>query len=169
MLTLPLSFRTMITDSDINIAIAGPEDLTDIHDVFRRAIENTNAKDYTPEQRSIWLESANDRERWLKKIEQQYFIMARSRESVAGFASLESHTYIDLMYVHPAHAGKGIGKQLISRLEDVARSGGSTTLVADVSITAIAFFRKQGFEIDHRNVRIIKGVEIINYRMMKYL
>ncbi|HLT74473.1 MAG TPA: GNAT family N-acetyltransferase [Ohtaekwangia sp.] len=159
----------MISNSITRILLAVPDDLPSIHDVFRDAIENTNAKDYTPEQRAIWLEAANDRERWLRKIEQQYFILARSKARVAGFASLESHTYIDLMYVHPDHAGKGIGTQLISHLEDVARSGGSTILVADVSITAIAFFKKQGFEINHRNVRIIKGVEIINYRMMKHL
>jgi|SRR5690606_28279010 len=159
----------MISDSNTRIVIAGPQDLTAIHDVFRKAIQNTNARDYTPEQLEVWLGSANDRQRWLRKLEHQYFILARTNNIVAGFASLENHSYIDLMYVHPDHAGKGIGTQLVSHIENVARARGVRKLAADVSITATAFFRKKGFLIDHRNERIIKGVEIINYRMSKQL
>ena len=48
--------------------------------------------------------------------------------SPVGFASLEGKDKIDMLYVHPAAAGQGVGAMLIDALEKLAGSRGAPKL-----------------------------------------
>ena len=45
--------------------------------------------------------------------------------SPVGFASLKGAEHIDMLYVHPAAAGHGVGSMLIDALEKLAAARGA--------------------------------------------
>ena len=65
--------------------------------------------------------------------------------SPVGFASLKGADEIDMLYVHPAAAGQGVGTMLIDALEKLAARAAPARLVADVSDSAQDFFKHRGF------------------------
>ena len=52
-------------------------------------------------------------------------------------------------------------------LIDYAYSHNITTLKADVSITGVPLFNRNGFEIVQKQKKILNGIEIVNYSMIK--
>lgn len=60
----------------------------------------------------------------------------------------EFHAYIGLMYVEPAHRGKGVSDAIIRRLIDWAREGGLAEIRLEVypgNAAAIRAYEKAGF------------------------
>jgi putative acetyltransferase len=70
---------------------------------------------------------------------------------------LEPEGAIDCFYVHHAHQGRGVGAALMGRVEREARGRGAAGLVADVSLTAESFFRRMGFRVVRRQVKIYRN------------
>ncbi len=77
-------------------------------------------------------------------------------EGVVGFAMLKwymtkdsfAHTAETGYFIHPAHTGKGLGKLLLTALEDAAKKMGVTMLVANISSLnpeSLAFHKRTGF------------------------
>ena len=62
--------------------------------------------------------------------------------SPVGFASLANNETIDLLYVHPAVAGQGVGTMLVDALEKLAAARGAKRLTVDVSDTRAGFLRE---------------------------
>jgi putative acetyltransferase len=125
--------------------------------------------DYTPEQIQVWISSVDSTQRWLDKMEKQYFLIALHVEQIVGFASLDGMYYLDFMYVHKDFQGRGIATRLCAEIEGEAIKRGATELRTDASINARPFFKKMGFETVMENWKIIQGVEITNYAMRKEL
>ncbi len=65
--------------------------------------------------------------------------------SPVGFASLAGKDKIDMLYVHPAAAGQGVGAMLADALEKLAGSRGAAALSVDASDSARGFFEKRGY------------------------
>ena len=65
--------------------------------------------------------------------------------TVAGFASLAGPDLIDMLFVDPGHARRGIATLLLDALTRLAAARGATTLKVDASDTARAFFLARGF------------------------
>ena len=68
-----------------------------------------------------------------------------------GFASLKGGSVIDMLYVHPAVAARGVGAMLCDALEKLAAGRGVTKITADASDTALGFFEHRGFVAQRRN------------------
>lgn len=51
------------------------------------------------------------------------------------------------MAVYNEHQGKGIGKQLVTIAEEVARNNGYTTIVLHARVHAVGFYEKMGYTI----------------------
>ena len=92
------------------------------------------------------------RERWTlprRKMAAEVF-----REAIRGGElrpGVEPEDVIDMLYVHPAVAGKGVGAQLCDALEKLAAARGAEKLTADASDTALGFFEHRGFVPQRRN------------------
>ena len=71
--------------------------------------------------------------------------------SPVGFASLAGKDKIDMLYVHPAAAGQGVGSLLVDALEKLAGCRGVAKLSVDASDTARGFFEKRGYVAQQRN------------------
>jgi putative acetyltransferase len=76
---------------------------------------------------------------------------------MAGFVELAPKGEIDCFYVHHAHQHRGIGAALMARVEREALARGNRRLGADVSITAEPFFRRMGFRVVRRQIKLYRN------------
>jgi GNAT superfamily N-acetyltransferase len=64
--------------------------------------------------------------------------------TVAGTVSRDGHRVFTL-FVDPGHAGLGLGRQLMDRVEADAAAAGFGTMETAASITAHEFYRQRGY------------------------
>lgn len=155
--------------NDLSIRIANENDADEIRRIYRDTIMSVNSKDYSPEQTTAWAAAADEKNTWLDKIRDQYFLTAIVKGEIAGFGSVTKEGYIDFMFVRKDLQGLGIATELLSRLESFARSGNIARIWAEVSITARPFFRARGFEITERFVKTVNNISFDDCIMTKQL
>ena len=153
----------------IEIHIGEITDLQAMQTLFVETVSSVCCADYDADQIAAWTSSVEDSERWLDIMTKQVVVVAKISDQIVGFATLANGNYIDLMYVHKDHQGKGIAGTLYQYLEHVALQNDQTDLYADVSKTALPFFQHMGFSIEREQTAVRKGVELTNFRMRKLL
>jgi putative acetyltransferase len=153
----------------IKIYRAELTDLKALQELFVETISSVCSADYDSDQIAAWTSSVEDSERWLNILTKQVVVVAKISEQIVGFATLANGNYIDLLYVHKDHQGKGIAGTLYKHLEHVARQNDQSDLSADVSKTALPFFQHMGFTIEREQTVVRRGVELVNFRMRKLL
>ena len=153
----------------ITIRKANSNDLEEILQLFRETIETVNAKDYSPEQIKVWKNGALKKERWLKKISEQCFLLAEIDNQLAGFGSITHDGHLDFMYVNKNNQNIGVASKLYDSLEKFAKGTQVNKIISDVSITAKPFFEKQGFKLVQEQQVDIERIRLTNYKMEKHL
>jgi len=143
------------------------EDTPLLAEIFRASIEELTADDYSEGARQAWASAADDEEAFAKRLSEQLTLIATMNGSAVGFASLANNETIDLIYIHPAMAGQGVGTMLVDALEKLAAARGAKRLTADVSDTAQDFFKKRGFTAQQRNTVLRGGEWLANTTMEK--
>lgn len=137
------------------------EDVHQILNLFYETIQKVNSEDYSEAQIRVWSE-ARDEETWKKKIQDQYFLVKEVDHEILGFSSIDETGYLDFLYVHAAHQGKGIASALLREISKKAADQGNRTVWTSSSITAQPFFRKHGFVETKKETKFVKGVEFVN-------
>ncbi|HEY2755109.1 MAG TPA: GNAT family N-acetyltransferase [Pseudolabrys sp.] len=127
------------------------EDTPFLAEIFRESITELTSDDYSEAQQEAWVASADDLAAFAKKLGSQLTLVATMEGSVVGFASLAGRDTIDMLYVHPAAAGHGVGAMLADALEKLAGARGAEKLKVDASDTARGFFEKRGYVAQQRN------------------
>ena len=156
----------MVMDPLIMLREATPHDLLSIQELYQESIMTSCRADYNEQQLHAWAAGAGNQDRWHRAIRDQYFRLAHIDGQLAGFGSLDG-SYLDFMFVKPRFQGKGVAHQIYEQLEGKALGEGMGEITADVSKTARSFFEKQGFTVVQTNQNLIRGVEIVNYHMVK--
>ena len=128
-----------------------PADAPLLREIFRDSIEELTSDDYTEAQREAWASAADDADEFREKLSRQLTLVATLEGSPVGFASLEGKDKIDMLYVHPAATGQGVGAMLVDALEKLAGSRGAARLAVDASDTARGFFERRGYLAQQRN------------------
>ena len=95
--------------------------------------------------------------------------MATISGEPAGFGSLKGADVIDMLYVDPEFARRGVGALLIDALTRLASGRGASQLTSEVSDTARTSFEKQGFVAQRRNLVQLDGEWLANTTMIKPL
>ncbi len=149
------------------IRTATIDDLDEIRQLFTDTIISVNSKDYNAEQISAWSSRGGDKDRWLNKINEQYFIVSYNGKEINGFASLALSGYLDFMFVHKNHQGKGVALQMLNSLECKALDLDIHEIISDVSITAKPFFLSNGFKALAQQSVSIDAVTLTNFKMRK--
>lgn len=144
-------------------------DASGLLDLFRDTVRRVNCRDYSPQQIAAWSSDAIDPELWASRFTDRWVWVADLAGVPVGFGELEWDGHIDRFYVSADHQGKGIGGQLMARLEQEARLSGLARLTVEVSITARPFFISRGFRDLGRQTVTCRGVSLDNYRMEKGL
>jgi putative acetyltransferase len=128
-----------------------PADAPLLAEIFRASITELTGDDYSPAQQAAWLTTADDEDAFATRLAGELTLVATLDSAPVGFAAIKGTDVIDLLYVHPAVVGRGVGAMLCDALEKLAAARGTTKLKADASDTALGFFQHRGFVPQRRN------------------
>ena len=146
-----------------------PTDVPLLADIFRAAIEELTADDYSEAQQEAWASTADDEEAFGAKLARELTLVATYGGAAIGFAALADNRRIDMLYVHPAAAGQGAGAMLCDALEKLAAARGAKEITVDASDAARGFFEKRGFSAQSRNTVSLGDEWLANTTMTKTL
>ncbi len=146
-----------------------PADAPLLREIFRDSIEELTSDDYTEAQQEVWASVADNVADFGKKLSARLTLVATMEGSPVGFASLEGKDKIDMLYVHPAATGQGVGAMLVDALEKLASSRGETKIVVDASDSARGFFEKRGYVAQQRNTVSVGDEWLANTTLHKQL
>ena len=148
------------------------EDAKAVSELVRRTLRETNIKDYSKEyiQNDISKMDENffiERGKWTNC----YVFLDENTESIIGIGSIgsywgsETESSLFTIFVSPDYQGKGIGKQIMEKLESDEYFLRADRIEIPASITALSFYQKMGY--DFKN-----GVDYIDeeglYRLEKF-
>jgi GNAT superfamily N-acetyltransferase len=104
--------------------------------------------------------SAEDIQRWAavplyaefpKVVEQGEFYVIADADRIAAFGSLDlAKAEIGAMFVHPDFQGLGLGRRLLTTLEDVAAKSALPSISLIATLNAEPFYAAAGFESQER-------------------
>lgn len=146
-----------------------PADAPLLAEIFRASIAQLTADDYSEAQQEAWAAAADDEAAFGARLADALTLIAMLNGSPVGFASLEGGTKIDMLYVHPAVAGRGVATLLCDALEKLAAARGASRLTADASDSARGFFERRAYVAERRNTVLRGGEWIANTTMQKQL
>ena len=149
----------------MDLRLCTQADLPAVLDLFRTSVHTLCRSDYTPDQLSAWAPEDLDEAPWARRLQCQMFLLAEEDGALMGFASLEGD-YLDLLYVHPRHARRGVGTVLCDALE---RQCTGRRITVHASATARPFFARRGYRTVEPHQVERRGVTLINYFMEKEL
>ena len=136
--------------------------------IFRAAIEELTVDDYSEGQREAWASRGDDVAAFAARLAGALTLVAILEGGPVGFASLKNDV-VDMLFVAPAVAGRGVGAMLLDALSKLAATRGVRKLTSEVSDSARPTFEKQGFIAERRNI-VRKGDEwLANTTMVKAL
>jgi putative acetyltransferase len=146
-----------------------PADTPLLAEIFRASIEELTGDDYSAAQQAAWASVADDEAAFGARLAKALTLLGTLDGSPVGFASLDGPQRVDMLYVHPAAAGHGVGTMLIDALEKLAASRGAKRLTAEVSDSAHDFFKRRGFAPTQRNSVPLGNEWLANTTMEKQL
>lgn len=146
-----------------------PQDAPVLAAIFRASIEELTEDDYSPAQQEAWASLADDEREFGEKLGKELTLIATFDGSPVGFAAIENNNTVDMLYVHPAAAGRGVATTLCDALEKLAAARGATELKVDASDTAREFFAHRGFVAEQRNTVSVGNEWLGNTTMKKAL
>jgi len=153
----------------MQVRVFQPDDAEELVALFRDTVRRVNCRDYGPEQILAWAPDVMDVDRWRQRFLDHHTLVAVLPGQVAGFGNLAETGHVDCFYVHADHQGKGIGRALLTALEDHARQRQIARLFTEASITARPFFERLGFTIVQQQTVESRGVLFVNFQMEKWL
>ena len=146
-----------------------PADTPLLAEIFRASIEELTGDDYSEAQREAWISAADDEQAFGARLAKALTLLGTMDGSPVGFASLVDNERLDMLYVHPAAAGHGVGSMLVDALEKLAAARGARRLRAEVSDSAQDFFKRRGFVPQQRNTVPLGDEWLANTTMEKPL
>lgn len=147
-----------------------PTDIEDVYALFYNSVHHVAKKDYSPEQLAAWAKPQRNTTRWDESLLQQLVWVAEMDGVIVGFTSLHADSgYLDFMYTHHQHQGKGIATALLAALETEAIKLNLLELTTDSSLTARQFFLSHGFQLVTENIKTVDGIHFLNSCLKKVL
>jgi putative acetyltransferase len=146
-----------------------PSDARRCAEVFRASIEELAAEDYNANQREAWAATADDEDAFGGKLAGMLTLIAVIGGEVAGFGSLKGADMIDMLFVDPEFARRGVGGALVEALSKLAQARGAKRLTAEASEVARPLFERCGFTAEKRNLVRVGEEWLANTTMSKTL
>jgi len=146
-----------------------PADTPILAEIFRASIAELTGEDYSEGQQEAWASAADDEAAFGRRLAGGLTLVATIAGAPVGFIALKGKDTIDLLYVHPGAARRGIATMLCDALEQLAKARGAQTITVDASDTAEPFFRRRGYAAHQRNTVPLAGEWLGNTTMRKSL
>lgn len=133
--------------------------------LFYGAVHTVAARDYTKEQLNAWAPESRELTAWDESLLAHYALVAVQNGVIVGFGDMdEQNAYLDRLYTHRDHQGRGVATALLAALEARVQGRAITT---HASLTAKPFFEKRGYMVKRRQRVTRGGVWLHNYVMVK--
>ena len=151
----------------LKIRRAGQEDCYSIGNVHAAAVRGIRTTLYTPEEIQAWAVPRNPSS-YEESISSKEFFVAEDGGAIVGFGVLNQEIVeVEAVYVTPG-AGRGIGLEVLRKLEERASALGLSMLRLNASLNAVPFYEKAGYVAQERSkYRLLTGVEIACVPMVK--
>ncbi len=147
-----------------------PDDLEAVIALFCDSVNAVASKYYDSVQIKTWAnQEAINRESWLKNLSANITYVAEDGKQIIGFGDMTYAGYIDHLFVHKNYQGKGASLGIFKKFEEEARKLGLHEMTTEASIMAMPLAKRVGFEVLEKQIKVLNGVEFINYRMRKKL
>jgi putative acetyltransferase len=121
-------------------------------EIFRASVEELASEDYSPNQCAAWAARADELAGFAKRLAGALTLVAMVEGQPAGFASLKGADALDMVYVDPPYARRGVGTALLDALVKLATARGAKIVTSDVSDTARPLFERLGFRAQRLNL-----------------
>jgi GNAT superfamily N-acetyltransferase len=144
-------------------------DIPGISRLYYDTIHHINSHDYTREQVDAWAPAVPDVDFWKERFKKYRAYVAEEDKHVIGFAELAATGHIDCFFVHHEWQRRGVGTRLMDRLVLTAGKEKMLRLSAEVSITAVPFFRDREFIVLKENETIRQNVKLKQFTMERWL
>ena len=144
-------------------------DIPGISRLYYDTIHYINSHDYTREQVDAWAPAVPDVTFWKERFKKYHVYVAEEGGQVVGFTELDSRGHIDCFFVHHERQRRGVGTRLMDRLMATADREKMLRLFAEVSITAVPFFRDRGFVVVRENETTRRNVKLKQFAMERWL
>lgn len=144
-------------------------DIPGISRLYYDTIHLINRHDYTREQVDAWAPVIPDVSFWKERFKRYHVYVAEEDGQIVGFAELDTTGHIDCFFVHHERQRRGVGAGLMDRLMATAGREKMLRLFAEVSITAVPFFKDRGFVIVRENEAIRQNVKLKQFSMERWL
>ena len=138
-------------------------------EVFRAAVRRGTDEHYTLTQRAAWAPAVIDRKAWETARLWQPTWVAEVRGAVVGFCDLRPNGEVNMLYVHPDHTRRGVGRSLLDEVERSAREKSMPRLHALASLVAEPVFARAGFVVVERRWAERHGERLAQAAMEKML
>lgn len=143
-----------------------PSDVEALAELFYQTVHAVNAKDYTREQLDAWTTGSVDLEAWNRSFLEHYTIVALIDGKITGFGDIAPSGYLDRLYIHKDHQGRGIASAICDALESAVDT---KQITVHASITAKPFFLRRDYRIVKEQQVVRKGIFLTNFIMEKRL
>ena len=135
--------------------------------VFQHAVLETASADYDASQVAAWAGvGSRDVSDWDDGRVAAHTFVAVISAQVAGFADFTDEGVVDMLFVDPRFARRGISRQLIAHVKAQARGAGLSALTTFASRTACPAFERLGLTtLTYRPDNCVRDVVVPNYEM----
>jgi len=145
-------------------------DLDAVLQLFYDVVHSVGAKYYDEEQVNAWAPKVgHNRDGALKSLLDNFAYVVEENGAIIAFGDMTHDGYVDRLFVHKNHQGRGAALRIFRKLEEDARALGLQELTGEASIMLKPIAEKYGFEVIEKQQKIHRGVEFTNYKMRKKL
>jgi N-acetylglutamate synthase-like GNAT family acetyltransferase len=138
--------------------------------VHSAAVAGIRTALYTPEEIQAWAVPKKP-ESYEDSIRSKEFFVAEEDGIVKGFGVLnQDSAEVEAVYVSPNAGRRGIGLELLRKLEERARALGLGVLRLNASLNAVPFYQRAGYVAQEKSkYRLSTGLEIACVPMLKLI
>lgn len=148
-----------------------PEDAPLLGDIFYRAVREVACRSYSRDQVEAWAIFPPPAEFYERKAaDGRCLLLATDRDDrPVAYGDVERSGHIDHLFCLPEAIGTGAASRLYDQLEVQARAWNLKRLFVEASEFAQPFFDHKGFVNLGRKHFIMRGAQMHNYDMEKFL
>lgn len=152
----------------LTIRRARQEDCQAIVRVHSAAVAGIRTTLYTPEEIQSWAIPKKP-ESYEESIRIKEFFVAEEDGIIVGFGVLnQDSAEVEAVYVSPEAGRRGVGLELLRKLDERARALGLGVLRLSASLNAVPFYKRAGYVAQEQSkYRLSTGVEIACVPMVK--
>lgn len=161
--------RSSRTIGSVQLRAYQPSDAVPTRTVFYRAVHETARADYTAQQLDAWAPPMTDYGSWNERMLRNRTVVAEEDDVLLGFGDADAAGYVDMMFVLPEAAGRGVAGALLDHVLGRAAAEGASSASTHASLTARGFFAHKGFVVVEERHSVRAGVELTNFLMTRSL